>query len=354
MTNDRSGASGDPAGLLHACLLDTTAGEGLLEAVARVESALREPAAGARVLAGLNGGAAAALLAGWRVRSGRAALVVTADRESAVQLADDLEAWLGPGSVVYLPQQEVLAFDHNSPEPSMVGDALEGLHRLRREAAPLVVTSLYGVRQRVMAPGTLDRVTIRLKCGQRRDMDDLGAALGRLGYRPAGMVAKVGDFARRGGLLDIFTPGSEPLRVEFFDDEIVSVRRFDVETQRTTERGDEAVILPVSHLHVDDEAILACLGRVEERLVAAGQRNDDLLEDLQAKLEDRLADEGLDTYLPWLGPTALLTDYLPEGRPCSGWTRCAWASSRSCWTASCRGCARAGSSASRCCRSATS
>ncbi len=313
MTNERTDASGDPAGLLHACLLDNTAGEGLLEAAARVESALRAPGTGARVLSGLNGGAAAALLAAWRARTGRAALVVTADRESAVQLADDLETWLGAGAVVYLPQQEVLAFDHNSPEPSMVGDGMEGLHRLRSEATPLVVTSLVGVRQRLMAPGTLDRVTIRLKCGQRRDMDDLGAALGRLGYRPAGMVAKVGDFARRGGLMDIFTPGAQPMRVEFFDDEIVSVRRFDVETQRTTERGDEAVILPVSHLHLDEEAILACLGQVEERLVTAGAADDDLLEDLQAKLEDRLADQGLETYLPWLGPTALLADYLPEG-----------------------------------------
>ncbi|MFO7609531.1 MAG: transcription-repair coupling factor, partial [Candidatus Krumholzibacteriia bacterium] len=262
---------------------------------------------------GLYGGAGAALLAAWRARTGRAALVVTADRESAVQLADDLETWLGRGAVIYLPQQEVLAFDHNSPEPSMVGDGMEGLQRLRAEASPFVVTSLVGVRQRLMAPGTLDRVRIRLKVGQRVDPDALGAALVRLGYRPAGMVAKVGDFARRGGLIDIFTPGEQPLRVEFFDDEIVSVRRFDVESQRTTERGEEAVVLPVSHLYIDEEAVLACLGRVEERLLAQGRRDDDLLEDLQSRLEDRLADQGLESYLPWLGPTALLADYLPEG-----------------------------------------
>ncbi len=313
MTNDRNDACGGPDGLLHASLLDTTAGEGLLGAVARVESALRDPAPGARVLTGLAGGSPAALLAAWRARTGRAALAVTPDRETAVQLAEDLEAWLGRGAAVYLPQQEVLAFDHNSPEPSMVGDFMEGLHRLRGERSPLVVTSLAGIRQRLMAPGTLDRAVIRIKCGQRLDMEDLGAALGRLGYRPAGMVAKVGDFARRGGLLDVFTPGEQPLRIEFFDDEIVSVRRFDVETQRTTERGEEAVILPVSHLLVDEEAILGCLGEVEQRMLAAADRDDDLLEDLQARLEDRLADQGLETYLPWLGPTALLADYLPEG-----------------------------------------
>ncbi len=128
MTNDRPDACGDPAGLLHASLLDTHGGRG--PPGGRREGwspPCASPAAGARVLTGLHGGAGAALLAAWRARTGRAALVVTADRESAVQLADDLETWLGPGAVIYLPQQEVLAFDHNSPEP---------VHDRRRRRGP--------------------------------------------------------------------------------------------------------------------------------------------------------------------------------------------------------------------------
>ncbi len=312
--NEGKPACGDPQGLLHAALIDNVAGEGLFEAVTGVESALRERQDGPFLLSGLHGGAGALLLAGWHRQSGRTGLVVTADRQSADRLADDLEVWLGPEAVVHLPQQEVMAFDRNSPEPALVGDFIAGLDRLKTGGAFLVVTSISGLRQKVMAPGTLERGTIRLRSGQQVEMDDLCLSLAERGYRAAGMVAKVGDFARRGGLLDIFTPGTEPLRIEFFDDEIVSVRRFDVETQRTTARGKEAVILPVSHLLLDDDAMLNCLARVE---ALAGEPDADIdpdfIHDLEARLDDRLADDGLEAYLPWLGATATLADYLPEG-----------------------------------------
>jgi len=301
-------------GLLSAALKDHVAGEGLFEAVAGVESALRERQDGPFLLSGLHGGAGALLLAAWQAQSGRTGLVVTADRQSADQLADDLEVWLGPEVVVHLPQQEVLAFDHNSPEPALVGDFLNGLNRLKAGGDFLVVTSISGLRQKIIAPGTLERGTIRLKSGQRVEMDDLCSRLAHRGYRPAGMVAKVGDFARRGGLLDIFTPGTEPLRIEFFDDEIVSVRRFDVETQRTTARGEEVEILPVSHLLLDDDAVLNCLAQVEMAQADPDAEIDpDFIHDLEARLDDRLADDGLEAYLPWVGPVATVADYMPEG-----------------------------------------
>ena len=300
-------------GLLQAALVDHVAGEGLFEAVARVESALRARPDGPLLLSGLHGGAGPLAVAAWHLQAGRTGLVVTADRQAADQFADDLEIWLGPERVVHLPQQEVLAFDQNSPEPALVGDFLAGLERLLAGGACLVVTSIAGLRQKIISPGLLERGTIRLKSGQRADMDDLCLRLSQRGYRPAGMVAKVGDFARRGGLLDVFTPGTEPVRIEFFDDEIVSVRRFDVESQRTTARGDEVVILPVSHLLIDDDAVLNCLARAEEALAANADADPDFLHDLEARLEDRRADDGLEAYLPWLGPTASVADYLPEG-----------------------------------------
>jgi transcription-repair coupling factor (superfamily II helicase) len=305
---------GGPGGLLQAALLDKVAGEGLETAVARLRSALHEPGDGPLRVTGLRGGAPALMLASWYVASGRPALVVTADREAADRLADDLEVWLGPDTVCHLPQPEVLAFDRNSPDAATAGDFLSGLHRLRTEVGVLVVTSLTALRQRVMAPGTLERATVRLRCGQRIDPALLCGTLARGGYRPAGMVAKIGDFARRGGLLDVFAPGDRPLRIEFFDDEIVSLRLFEVETQRTVERTEEAVVVPVSHLWLDDDAILACLSRAEQALATRPEGpNPDALEDLQRRLEDRLADDGIESYLPWTGPTATLIDYLPEG-----------------------------------------
>jgi transcription-repair coupling factor (superfamily II helicase) len=306
-----------PTGLLHDAFLDQLAGEGLFKAAATVDAALRHHREDPLLLSGLQSGAQALLLAAWGLKSGRSGLVIAPDRETAAQLADDLEVWLGADQVIYLPQEEVLAFDHSSPEPALVGDFLEGLLRLQNHQKAMVVTSLYGLRQRVMAPGTLEKATLRLKVDQQVDMDDLGQALAQRGYRPAGMVSRVGDFARRGGLLDIFTPGAQPLRIEFFDDEIVSVRVFDVESQRTIERVDEAVILPVSMLLLDDDAVLSCLGKVEQAMSEedAEEVDPDFLIDLEARLEDRLVDDGLESFLPWLGPTATVSDYLPEGTP---------------------------------------
>jgi transcription-repair coupling factor (superfamily II helicase) len=305
-------ACSEPGGLLHAAFQDSPSGEGLFKAVARVESALNEPAVGPLVISGLHGGARAMLLAGWFHREGRPGLVVTPDRESADQLADDLETWLGSDNVVHLPQQEVLAFDQNSPEPALVGDFLTGLNRLQSGVSHLVVTSVYALRQRVMAPAVLARATLTLQVGQRVDLDELCLQLSQRGYRPAGMVAKVGDFARRGGLLDIFTPSPEPLRVEFFDDEIVSIRQFNVETQRTIRRDVKALMLPVSHLLFDDDAVISCLGQVEKKIASEGM-DPDFLDDLEARIEDRLTDDGLESYLPWLGPAAKVTDYLSDG-----------------------------------------
>lgn len=305
-------------GLLQESLLGSTAGEGLLAAAARVAEAIeRGPEHDPVLIRGLHGGAAGALLAGWAAGpgAGGTALLVTADRKDAEQLADDLEVWLGAGSAVYLPQQDVLAFDRNSPEPAMVGDFFVGLERIRAGSGRIIVTSLPALRQRIMAPHTFERALLRLKTGKIQDPDELCAALVQRGYRPAGLVAKVGDFARRGGMIDVFTPGEHPLRIEFFDDEIVSIRHFSVTTQRTTARGTEALILPVSHLLLDDDAVLGCLARVEERLLESGAPpdDDDFLHDLQARLEDRLVDDGLESYLPWLGPTATVADYLPVG-----------------------------------------
>ncbi len=304
-------------GLLRVAFENNISGEGLLEAVSSLDSALLGHSAAADgpfLLPGLHGGSAAALLAAWRQKDSRNIFLVTPDRESAEQLSLDLEIWLGTDQVAHLPQQEVLAFDKNSPEPGLVGDFLEGLHRLRSDRPPVAVTSVYGARQKVMAPGTLDRAVLNLNVGDRIDLDQLAESLAQRGYRPAGMVAKVGDFARRGGVFDIFMPGDEPVRLEFFDDEIISVRWFEVDSQRTTMRGEEVLILPVSHLLLDDDAVLNCLALVEERLEAdVGNADADFIHDLEARLEDRLLDNGLDSFLPWLGASATVSDYLPDG-----------------------------------------
>ncbi|MFH1845582.1 MAG: hypothetical protein ABIF77_20545 [bacterium] len=158
-------------------LLDTLLpSEFLAEGVARVASALADGSAPDRsptVFTGLHGASAALLLAAWFKRQRRTMLVVAPDRESSLRFADDLETWLGPDDVVYLPQQEVLAFDRKSPDPALVGAFLEGLDRLRNGKPCLAVTSLYGMMQRVISPARLNQAIINLGEGDRYDRDEL-------------------------------------------------------------------------------------------------------------------------------------------------------------------------------------
>ncbi len=297
--------------MLRQHVQDRAGDDGLDRSVAAVTAALKTPPDDPLLVSGLYGGAVSLWLAEWFARCRRPAMIVAPTAEMALELADDLETWLGRDEVLYLPQQEVLAFDRNSPDPALVGDFLTGLHALRDGAPRLAVSSLYGVRHRVIAPQRLAKATLPVKVGQCIDLDDFCTRLAECGYRPAAMVARVGDYARRGGLLDVFAPGNLPLRIEFFADEIVSLRHFEADTQRSSDRCQEARIVPVSHLILDDDAQLACLARCEEGL-AAGEIERDELDDLEARLEEKLVNDGLETFLPFFGPTAEVSDYLSE------------------------------------------
>jgi transcription-repair coupling factor (superfamily II helicase) len=307
--------------LVAAPLLDLLVqqrGEDLLADLARH---LQDVLAGAApdappLLTGLRASAPAVLCAAWFRQRRQTALCVVPTREGALQLADDLEAWLGREPVVYLPQPEMLIYDRKSPDPALVGDLLLGLDRLRGPEPVLAVTSLDAVRQRVIAPQTLTRAILRLEIGQRLDPDAFCSELARRGYRPAGMVARSGDYARRGGLLDVYAPGDLPLRIELFDDEIVSLRTFDPQSQRGDQarRLPRAVVYPVSHLLREDEALLACLTRLEQAR-EQGHLDQDAYWDLEARLEEGRPDDGLESFLPWFGPTARVLDYLPDGSP---------------------------------------
>ena len=286
----------------------------LPEGVARVESALDAASGSPRetpVLSGLHGAAASLLLAAWHRRTGRAALVVAPDRGDALRLADDLDGWLGTGAVVYLPQQDVLAFDRNSPDPELVGAYIQGLADLAGAAPRLAVTSLGGLRRRVITPARLADATFTLAVGERRPREALCARLGELGYAAVGMVSRPGEYALRGSLIDLYAPGPHPLRIEYFDDEIVSVRTFDPGTQRSVDKLDAARILPVSHMILDDDAVLEALARLETA-GRDGELEADEREDLEARVEERVHSAGLEAFLPLFGPTALPSEHLPD------------------------------------------
>ncbi|AKC85623.1 transcription-repair coupling factor [Pseudoxanthomonas suwonensis] len=245
-------------------------------------------------------------------------LFVARDNQSAHQVESDLHTLLGDDAslpVVPFPDWETLPYDRFSPHPDIISQRLAALQRLPQLERGIVVVPVQTLLQRLpplryIAGGSFDLAT-----GQRLDLDAEKRRLESAGYRNVPQVLDPGDFAVRGGLLDVYPMGADaPLRIELLDDEIDSIRRFDPESQRSLDRIDAVRMLPGRELPMDEASIARVLDALRERFDVDTRRSA-LYQDLKAGL----APAGIEYYLPLFFPptrdgqdtTATLFDYLP-------------------------------------------
>ncbi len=249
-------------------------------------------------------------------------LVVARDNQGAHQIEADLLTLLGQDPtlpVVPFPDWETLPYDQFSPHPDIISQRLSALQRLPTLAHGLVVVPVQSLMQRLpplryIAGGSFD-----LKTGQRLDLDVEKRRLESAGYRNVPQVLDPGDFAVRGGLLDVYPMGaSAPLRVEMLDDEIDTIRQFDPESQRSLERIDAVHMLPGRELPMDEASIGRVLELLRDRFDVDTRRSA-LYQDLKAGI----APAGIEYYLPLFfeqpqragrdePSTATLFDYLGD------------------------------------------
>ena len=260
-------------------------------------------------VSGLLGGAPGYALAGlYRERAG-VWLVVAPDLTRAEALVDDLSTF-DVAPVHYLPELEILPFDRKSPTRDILASIQAGLHHLDRRDPGFYVTTLYGLRHKVMGRETLRAARMDLKIGQEIDTEAFGERLAQLGYRPAGLVELPGDMAVRGGLIDVFSPRYPlPVRIELFGDEIESLRLFEPNDQRSRDTLEHVEILPAGPLVMDDDTLLEALARVESHPEVG---EDDRVEMIE-RLQDRLHFGGIEGLAPLFHTQASYLDYLVEG-----------------------------------------
>jgi transcription-repair coupling factor (superfamily II helicase) len=257
-------------------------------------------------IGGLQGSSASAVLAaGYRERPGQW-LVVAPDLASAEALCDDLEMWQ-VAELHYLPELEILPFDRKSPTRDILASVQSGLQALESRTPGFFVTTIYGLRHKVMSPQTLRSHRLQLAVGDSIDTEEMGEKLAALGYRPAGVVEAPGDMAVRGGLLDVYSPSHAlPLRIELFGDEIESIRSFQPGDQRSRSTLEKALILPAGPLVFDDDTLLEALARVESNEEVSEDDRTELIE----RLQDRLHFSGLEGLAPLFHEQATYLDYL--------------------------------------------
>ena len=252
----------------------------------------------------------------WRLaelaREKRMSVWICPDLRSYRQLVEEVAFFLqaSPELLWRFPAWEVLPYDRVSPHHSIVGERFSTLGRLLSTPNPkgLLITSVPAWLHRIAPPESVATHVWQLKRGQQFDISSLTSRLAEAGMMPAERVLAPGEFAARGGLLDIW-PATEttPLRIDMFGDDIESIRRFDPETQRSSDELEFFTSVPVREVILDKPG--------QETFVAAFRarfpqlRKHPMLSAVQAGRPH----PGIEALLPLAyAQTARLPDYLPE------------------------------------------
>ncbi|HEY7594045.1 MAG TPA: transcription-repair coupling factor [Actinophytocola sp.] len=244
--------------------------------------------------------------------AGRApVLAVTATGHEADDLTAALGDLLGAGNVTNFPSWETLPHERLSPRADTVATRLEILHRLASGDAPQVVVATVRSLIQPMAPNLGDLEPIHLTVGAEHDFDELIDRLVGLAYTRVDMVEKRGEFAVRGGILDLFVPTAEhPVRMEFWGDEVTEIRQFAVADQRSLPTEVRQITAPPCR-----ELLLTDEIKDRARELAGEHAADAHLAEMLTKLADGIPTEGMEALIPVLceGELDLLTDVLPAG-----------------------------------------
>ncbi|RZM12280.1 MAG: transcription-repair coupling factor [Sphingomonas sp.] len=221
-------------------------------------------------LAGVPTGFLPSLLADLARAAGR--VVFVAPDEAAMRaIAATAPYFAAELEVVTFPAWDCLPYDRASPTLRGMAERVAALHRLQAKATKpqLVLTTANAATQRVLTPFRIRQLVATLAPGERIGRDDLATLLQANGYVRTDTVHDHGEYAVRGGLVDLFPSGEEQaLRLDFFGDEIESVRRFDPADQRTTGKLDGFTLLPASEALLDEESIKRFRTRYREKFGA--------------------------------------------------------------------------------------
>jgi len=241
---------------------------------------------------------------------GRAIFI--APDEAAMRHIVDAAHYFAPElETLSYPAWDCLPYDRSSPSLRSTSERLATLNALQRPAGKpqLLVTTVNAATQRTLTPFRIRQLVARLAPGERIDRDKLALLLQANGYARTDTVADSGEYAVRGGLVDLFPSGEEQaLRLDFFGDEIESVRRFDPATQRTIGSVDGFTLLPASETLLDEASITRFRSRYRERFGATATGDP-----LYQAVSDGRRLSGLDHWLPLFEEKlATLFDHLGE------------------------------------------
>jgi transcription-repair coupling factor (superfamily II helicase) len=243
-----------------------------------------------------------------RVR-GKLTAIVTADATDAQRLIEEIAFFAPDLRCALFPDWETLPYDSFSPHQDLISERLATLWRISQGEADVIVVPATTVLYRVAPPSFLAGYTFHFQVKQKLEEAKLKAQLTLAGYSHVTQVVSPGEYAVRGGLIDLFPMGSTvPYRVDLFDDEIDSIRTFDPDSQRSLYPVPEVRLLPGREFPMDDEARAKFRGRWREVL-----EGDPTKSRIYKDIGNGVATAGIEYYLPlFFDATATVFDYVGE------------------------------------------
>jgi len=242
-------------------------------------------------------------------RPGRVLAVVSASPLEAQRLAEEI-AWFDPALRVHLlPDWETLPYDSFSPHQDLISERLATLYAASRGECEVLIAAGSTAITRLAPPAFLAGHTFFMKKGERLNLDKLRAQLAIAGYQHVTQVVAAGEYSVRGGLIDLFPMGTQlPYRIELFDDEVETIRSFDVDSQRSLYPVPEIRLLPAREFPAGDAGRTTFRQRFREAFEGDASRIS-----LYKDVSNGILPAGIEYYLPlFFESTATLFDYLPQ------------------------------------------
>ncbi len=211
--------------------------------------------------------------------------------ETALRAGCELTGTVDAKNLARLPAHDVLPFENMSPHPDIQEQRAAVLWKFVTGSVTLLIAPVEALALRLFERSYYANLALRLERGEEMDIEMVTEHLASVGYELVDLVEMPGQFARRGGILDVYSPESDrPIRVDFFGDEIESMRKFDPETQRSASTVDEALLLPLTETPATEKMLAAVHARLSRERLAA---SDD------AEMADALQLQGATIFPGW-------------------------------------------------------
>ncbi len=235
--------------------------------------------------------------------------VITSTAADAQRLLEEIPYFNPALKIHLLPDWETLPYDHFSPHQDLVSERLATLYQITQQAFDVAIVPVTTALYRLTPTEYLAARTFFFKQGEKLAGDELRKQLTIAGYTHVKQVLTPGEYSFRGGIIDLFPMGSAlPYRIDLFDDQIESIRSFDVDTQRSIYKVPEVRLLPAREFPLDEDGQTRFRKNFRNRFDGDPSRSR-----LYKDVSNGIAPAGIEYFLPlFFENTATLTDYLPD------------------------------------------